>query len=827
MFSCFDYLKDVGQVLSPIKFPMVSTGGFTYFPVAIERSFHIVQAKDLRVFSEGPIHNDPILLIASSRRHVFTATKSVLRSTYRQNLNYVEIQLSEPLTCLDNVDKYCMTACGKKLTIYEERELREITSFEAPKKITAILHPPTYLNKVLIAYDDNSCDLYNINSKSVVYTFAPLDAAIYAMRGTTVNDVVCFMCNDGTIVLRNIKYDKTLFALQHQHLVMDAAFREDGKAEVVVGLDNGDLIVWDLNTHQTVARMANAHNGKVVALHFLPGTNVFVSGGADNSIKQWVLDPDCSTYIRLFKFRVGHTTPPTAAAFCEVQGNVQLVTASSGRSIISMNPLIEKSAQMLSPDPLGTTQSQFPVKAIATTNSHRFCSCVTVHEDCSLAYLWDVENRRFAKRAVTAMPTNGVNCESDQGIPFNLVTAPNKATCATITRCGNFIIIGSDHGNVELFISQSARRRGSFEKAHDAPVKFVHVDAMNVRVVSGSEDGVIYFHNFDTRMFYNSLELSAPIKCLAEHPNGDLIAVGHGENEITIIDTATTKIARQFKGDAYNMAFSADGRFLFVAEKDPVVHLYDVITATHIQTVRVDSRVTQFAVHPDGILVATLHENRVATRLWNFVPSRITKAEGILAAVAHDDLIRYSSIPLEKTKKLVNPPQDPLRRPQAAKQLPFFLSALLDSKLAGGEDEEEKIEGFDKIDEDRPRTRFVTYLSDDAKKDDFQRSLATILKMDNEDILQEIAALGITDDEDERLLFAKMLLWGMKTKENFEAIQGLLSVFLKEHAYTTADSKEVRHVLAEILEVQQKVIQFLDDEASHALCLAQTINRAK
>ncbi|EAX92939.1 hypothetical protein TVAG_489780 [Trichomonas vaginalis G3] len=493
-----------------------------------------------------------------------------------------------------------------------------------------------------------------------------------------------------------------------------------------------------------------------------------------------------------------------------------------------MNPFLETSAQILSTSQLNVNQLKFPISAMATTNSHRFCSAATVHEGSSLVMLWDAENKRFSGRCLTAMPEHGVNIDNDQGIAFNKLTAPNKATCVFLTRCGNFAIVGGKQGNVEVFITQSARRKGATDRPHEAPVVFTHVDPVNTRIVSGSEDGLVLFHTFDSRSYIGEMNLSGPIKSYASHPNGELIAVGHGKSDITIIDTSTRKIARKFSNaDAKTMIFSHDGRFLFVGTPSNDVHLFDIITATLIQTARSDSPVQSFAVHPNGELIATLHVGKVATRLWRFCPQKITRAEGVSAAVAadHSNFARYSDLPLDKMKKLVNPPRDPLRRAKVAKQLPFFLSALEDAKYNNQNEEMDEKE-FDEILSDRPQTNFVRKLCEDEKKGDYEESIKEIISMDNDSIQTEVAALGIGEGVDERLLFAKMLLWGVKSRKDFEAIQGILAVFLKEHSYTTSDSKDIRNVLKELLVAQNEVIKFLEDDQPHALCLAQTLNRA-
>ena len=56
--------------------------------------------------------------------------------------------------------------------------------------------------------------------------------------------------------------------------------------------------------------------------------------------------------------------------------------------------------------------------------------------------------------------TNGVHVDSNQSLSFNMINLKIIETFVTQTTRWNFVVVGGDHGNVELLVSQSARRCG-------------------------------------------------------------------------------------------------------------------------------------------------------------------------------------------------------------------------------------------------------------------------------------------------------------------------------------------------------------------------------
>ena len=162
--------------------------------------------------------------------------------------------------------------------------------------VTALVHPATYLNKVLVGYDDGVIELWNFRRSSLIFKFTchekyfeeqrrlqnidvygnsidDLDQPVVIPAVTCIEqspacDVVAVGFATGDILLVNLKYDEILFSFQQRgpssstpsdnsqvsssRSVTSISFRTDSAAEkfpyMVSGSDDGCLYVWHLGT---------------------------------------------------------------------------------------------------------------------------------------------------------------------------------------------------------------------------------------------------------------------------------------------------------------------------------------------------------------------------------------------------------------------------------------------------------------------------------------------------------------------------------------------------------------------------------------------------
>lgn len=823
MFECFDFFKEVGQICGEIPFNITIAGNWPFLAVAVQKSFHIYSCEELKIQMVSSPQPKSITCIAADPTYVYTSTETTLRCTDRVRNEVTEIEIGEPITTIVPLNYFIVAVHGTKFTSYSVPDLEVGFDIDLEQKITAICHPLTFQNKFLIAVEDGSILLWNVHHNQLIYKFEGFGCVCTQIKQSTHQEVCAFALTDGRIVFHNIVSDEFLFGIQHPSPIRDFSFRTDSNSpHIAVGLENGSLLVWDLNEKQIIASDSRAHNGPITSVSFLKNKNMLITGGCDNAIRQWVLDINTTNILRVERCRVGHEKPPKAICFTEVNGATQLVTASDNATIIASNPIIETTSSLLSIAPLNNRYLTNPIRSLSSTNAHRYVSIASQHEGGTLVFLWDIENNRFARRALTSMPKNGPKIDDTQTISFADFNGENKATCVCLTRCGNFGIVGSDHGNVEVFVTQSARHKGSLEQSHESPVVFVHVDAINSQITSGSEDGQVFFHNFEDRSFQGSINLPAPVTNMAVHPNSQLLAVACNE-KVIIFDCQSRMIAREFDVQAEHMGFSHNGKYLFVASRTPNVYLFDMITACLIESVELDSPVTGIAADPSGELIATLHEDNISTKLWYFRPQKIKSVQAfdVVSEAKQEGLAIYSDQPLLKLKNLIEPPTDALQFAKTKQIVPFFLSA---SDNATNVVEEANILSI--TSDIIPSTDFIASLLEDSLSGNYDKSIQKICTLSYEEISIEISALTVNEKEvDERLIFMEMLIYALSKRTNFELIQAIMNVFLKEFGVKIIENQALKDKLEELKEAQTNAIKFLEDDVTQSLYLIQLISK--
>lgn len=183
--------------------------------------------------------------------------------------------------------------------------------------ITAVAHPPTYLNKLLIGYSSGRMQLWNINTGHCLYTFEHLECAsssITVIEPSPILDVVAVGFADGMIRIHNVRTDNAVMQFEHfnrknskpqndgkmNNLNMETvhgrihglSFRTDGVAHLVsVGSDN-DVVIWNLKKRTLENVHYGAHRGRIVSARFIERENLLVTSSTDNSLKMWILDDD-------------------------------------------------------------------------------------------------------------------------------------------------------------------------------------------------------------------------------------------------------------------------------------------------------------------------------------------------------------------------------------------------------------------------------------------------------------------------------------------------------------------------------------------------------
>ena len=240
---------------------------------------------------------------------------------------------------------------NSQLKVFDIKSEKSILHLEFDPKsfnISAICHPITYKDKILLGSTQGILQLWNLKSAKRIYQFRGWESSVTCLVPCpTVLDAVAIGLKSGEIVVHNLKFDETFVKFkQDWGPVTSLAFRSDrndllisGSSSVPDDQDNfsgsGHIAIWNLNEKKLSAQMRDAHLSDVAGMACFPGEPILVTSSPDNTIKQWIFDmPDGGG--RLLKLREGHAEPPTKIRFYGSLGN-NILSASEDSSLRSFS----------------------------------------------------------------------------------------------------------------------------------------------------------------------------------------------------------------------------------------------------------------------------------------------------------------------------------------------------------------------------------------------------------------------------------------------------------------------------------------------------------
>ncbi|KAG6829189.1 hypothetical protein H0H92_005389 [Tricholoma furcatifolium] len=560
------------------------------------------------------------------------------------------------------------------LSLTESGDLLNATiEFESGFTATSILHPATYLNKVLVASSQGTIQLWNVQSQTCIHKFSlhslqsipeapqpgPVDAncAITAMVQSPAVDVVGIGFTSGEISVYDVRADERLMRMFMEGGGIRAlGFRSDGHPILASASSAGHVALWDLNSGGRLLHMIRgAHDGAISALEWVPGQPVLITSGEDNSVKQWLFDSPTAAP-RLLKFRSGHHAPPHLIRYYGSDGK-QLLTASRDRSLRCTSVVRDSRSFELSQGSLAkkATSLSIPIASLkfppitsisySSTRSKDWDDILTAHSEETFARSWTMLNKKLGKH--TFGFNDAVKGKSKERPPLGSV----KAVC--VTACGNFGLASSSTGGIHMWNLQSGIRRRTFDVGPCPPETKQHwsgakkkercitglaTDALNCTVIASTLDGTINFFDFQTTKLEHTLILPSTAISILLHRDNGLLAVVCDDMVVRIVDIETRRIVRElggFRGRILDITFSPDSRWLVATSLDSIIRTFDIPTGRLIDAFKTSSVASSISFSPTNDFLATAHVDSVGVFLW---ANRAQYAEVSFQTVQDDDL---------------------------------------------------------------------------------------------------------------------------------------------------------------------------------------------
>jgi U3 small nucleolar RNA-associated protein 21 len=294
----------------------------------VGKSFQTLNVTHFRLLAVSGLHPEDIRCLASDKFFIFTASGKVVYAWRRGNEikhKYIGhesnvhllLPFGENLISVDE-DSLMKVWDKRSETIYIEIPFQNETF-----KISAIMHPNTYINKILVGSDQGGLQLWNIKHGKLIHTYSGFSSKITVLEQAPAVDVVGVGLANGKIVLLNLKVDVALMEFtQEWGAVTGISFRTDGPPMMASSSTNGQIAFWNLEEKKVVSTLL-AHNDGVFTLKFMPNEPLLLTTSSDNTLKLWIFDKLDGTP-RMLRYREGHSAPPQLIRYHGAKGDAIL-----------------------------------------------------------------------------------------------------------------------------------------------------------------------------------------------------------------------------------------------------------------------------------------------------------------------------------------------------------------------------------------------------------------------------------------------------------------------------------------------------------------------
>uniref|UniRef100_A0A8C9XH80 WD repeat domain 36 n=1 Tax=Sander lucioperca TaxID=283035 RepID=A0A8C9XH80_SANLU len=590
-----------------------------YVVTAVGRSFHTYNVNRLGIVAVSNSLPDDISCVAADRMLVFAAAGRDI-SAFARNKEVVmryhghrqEVRLLLPLG-----DQLISADAGGDVIVWDVQggdEYLRLQFDSASFSVSAMMHPSTYLNKVLLGSSQGALQLWNIKTSKLVFTFPGWSAGVTSLQQSPAVDVVGVGTATGRIIIHNIRLDETLMSFtQDWGPISSLAFRTDGPPIVASGSPQGHIAFWDLERRQLVTQLRNAHSTAVAAATFVHREPLLVTNGADNAIKVWIFDQEGGG-ARLLRSRQGHSAPPTTIHHHGNDGK-NILSAGQDGTLQSFSTVHERFNKNLGHGSInkkkekkkkkGLSYEELRLPAItafssAAARQSDWDGIVACHRGRLATTTWNYQRCTMGAHHLQPPAARG-----------NAI-----ATAVDITSCGNFAVIGSSCGRVDVYNLQSGQHRGCYgndEKAHSGAVRGVATETLNQMTFTAGSDWLLKFWRFKTNSWLhaNSVVFLFPVS--------GMLALALDDFTLAVVDIETRRVVRKFAGHHGNvndMTFSPDGRWLVTAAMDCTIRTWDLPSGSLVDCFLVAMAPVGVSLSPTGDFLATAHVDSLGVYLW-------------------------------------------------------------------------------------------------------------------------------------------------------------------------------------------------------------------
>ncbi|KAJ2829200.1 rRNA-processing protein utp21 [Coemansia erecta] len=886
----FEPYRALGYIASSIPHSIQYRGQTAFITAGIGRSFHVYDAEKINLLFVGPHFETDVVSVLSIGDETYASTGGrVVVCRRGKRIDELEVVNRGEINSLVQFGDHIIGISEDNTVVIWDRTTCELFTeieFESESfQVTAVVHPSTYVNKIVIGSAQGTMQVWNIQSRRCLYEFKSFGSGIACMVQAPVIDVLALGLLDGRILLHNAKLDRPVMQLAQEGRVTSVSFRTDDVPMMATANAEGDVALWDLDNKRLMHMLQGAHDGVVSAVDFMTGQPLLITSSADNSIKEWLFDGK-DGIPRLLRQRSGHFAP---AQMIRYHGDDGRYILSAGRdqalrffSVFRDAQNVEMSQGSLERESKARHSSMSELRFPAITQfasnavmSRDWDDVISCHQGSRDAHTWSVDRKALGKFTLES---------SDRSI----------VRAVAISACGNFGFLGLASGVIEMVNMQSGLSRRAFV-GHSKAVTGVQTDACNLRIFSTSLDGTMRIWDFASGEEVSCISLPSTPSRLVVYREGGLLACACDDACVRVIDAESSRIVRTFSGHRNRITdldFSNDGRWIVSASLDSTIRTWDLPTGHMVDWFRVESVPVSVAFSPTGDFLATAHMDSVGIFLWanrtQFSDISLRQinpdtdgSDGVVAGAAlvampttagldsddaerdgaaagdqidggagaylapeqlTDNMVTLSALPKSKWQTLLNlatikKRNMPEKAPQAPEQAPFFLPtvASVEHQFDFGADGNSSANAREGADIDGSKLISVTSESQLARilyRAHETMAYSTVfgyLKELNPSAIDvEIRTLPVDDELKAIKTFMRATTAQLQSKRDFELAQAYLQVFIAIFAdIIKANAHELEPLLAELRKELQTQWTTVDSLIRYSACMVEFMRTSK
>ncbi|ONK70376.1 uncharacterized protein A4U43_C05F33080 [Asparagus officinalis] len=656
----FEPYRAIGYITSEVPFSVQRLGTETFVTVSVGKAWQVYNCAKLSLVMVGPQLPKKIRALASYREYTFAAFGTEVGVFKRAHQVATWSKHNHKVNLLLLLGEHVLSVDIRgNLFIWAFKDVEQ--KFEPAGHIlleenfspSCIMHPDTYLNKVIVGSQEGSFQLWNISTKKKLYEFKGWNSSIYCCVSSPALDVVAVGCADGTIHIHNVRYDEEIVSFTHstRGAVTALAFSSDGQPLLASGGSSGVICIWNLEKKKLQSVIREAHDKSIVSLHFFANEPVLMSAASDNSVKMWIFDTSDGE-ARLLRFRSGHSAPPLCIRF--YRNGRCILSAGQDRAFRLFSVVQDQQSRELSQRHITKRAKKLMMKEeeiklkpvitfdVAEIRERDWCNVVTCHMDTPQAYVWRLQNFVLGEHILTPSTDKQTHVKA-----------------CTISACGNFAILGTEGGWIERFNLQSGISRGSYVDitesqscAHDGEVVGIACDATNNILISAGYHGDIKVWDFKARVVKSRWHVGCSLIKIVYHRTNGLLATVADDMVLRLFDVVAVRMVRKFEGHTdriTDLCFSEDGKWLLSSSMDGTLRIWDVILARQIDALQVDVCITAVSLSPAMDILATSHVDQNGVYLW--VNQTMFSGSSNVESYASGNKVRGTHLPSISSKE--------------------------------------------------------------------------------------------------------------------------------------------------------------------------------